>query len=254
MKKIKKMKNFILFALIFTSFNINAQLKEGSGKNILQRPLKNINYMSANSRLGYGLGTPTLSTKNNWNVNPGGVIIVGLGYNFVIKNSWGFDIQINYETASFEINNAGPTFKTGYSSTGAELGIKKIFPSKPDDTFFIRAAAGYNFLNIADKSGSNDFYNYNSSSSGANIYVMPELGYQLRLKSGNQIIDFCAQYKYSLSDVGSTYMVFTDKGNSFEENTALMSGNYFGISIRYSYLFKGFEKKGTTTRIVDELF
>ncbi len=250
----KKMKKFILITLIFSCFNINAQLTEGGGKNILQRPLKNINYMSANSRIGYGLGTPTLSTKNNWKVNPGGVFIFGLGYNFVIKNSWGFDVQIQNETASFEINNEGPTFKTGYSSTGAELGIKKIFPSKPDDTFFIRAAAGYNFLNIANKSGENDFYNFNSSTSGTNIYVMPEVGYQLRLKSGNQIIDFCAQYKYNLSDVASTYMVFTDKGNSFEENTALMSGNYFGISIRYSYLFKGFEKKGSAPRIVDEVF
>lgn len=248
------MKNLILFISLFSCFNINAQLTEGGGKNILQRPLKNINYMSANSKIGYGLGTPTLTSNNNWKVNPGGVFIFALGYNFVIKNSWGFDVQINQDIANFEINNEGPTFKTGYSSTGAELGIKKIFPSKPDDTFFVRAAAGYNFLNIANKSGENDFYNFNSSTSGTNIYVMPEVGYQLRLKSGNQIIDFCVQYKYSLSDVASTNMEFTDKGNISEKNTALMSGNYFGITIRYSYLFKGFEKKDVTKRVVDKVF
>jgi len=248
------MKNIILLISLFSMVNISAQSSDGSGKNILQRPLKNINYMSANSRLGYGIGSPTLESKNNWKVNPGGVFFFGFGYNFVIKNSWGFDLQFNQDIANFEINNAGPTFKTGYSSTGAELGIKKIFPVKPDDTFFFRAAAGYNFLNIADKNGSNDFYTFNSSTAGSNIYVMPEFGYQLRLPSGNQIFDFCVHYKYSISDVASTNMVFTDNGNADEKNIATMSGSYFGASIRYSYLFKGFERKDSQKRIVDKVF
>jgi hypothetical protein len=138
--------------------------------------------------------------------------------------------------------------------TGAELGVKKILAKKPDDTFFIRAAFGYNFLINAKKSAQDDFYSYSTSASGSNMYVLPEFGYQLRLPSGRHIFDFSVNYKYSLSDVAATNVIFTDKGNAFETNTVKMNGSNFGGNIRYSFLFKGFEKKGTPNIKVDSHF
>lgn len=221
---------------------------------VLNRPLKYIKYMSVDARLGYGIGKPTLVSDNNWTVRASVVSFFGLGYNYMHKNNWGVDVQINEEIGTFTFGNEGPEFKSGYSTTGIEIGGKKTLLRKPDDTFFIRAAFGFNFLVIANDNNSNDFYSYSTSASGSNMYVMPELGYQLRFPSGNHIIDFSVGYKHSLSEVASTYMIFTDKGTKSEENTAKMSGSFIGINLRYSFLFKGFEKKDETKRKIEDHF
>lgn len=230
------------------------------GNTVLNRPLKNINYMSVDARLGYGIGKPTLVSSNNWTVKASVISYFGLGYNFVMKNSWGFDAQINEEIGNFTFGNEGPEFKSGYSTTGIEVGVKKIFFKKRDDTFFIRGAFGYNFLVIANDSHTalnaqgETIYFYSSSSNGSSMYVLPELGYQFRFPSGNHILDFSVGYKYALSDVGSVSMTFVDSGNLNEQNTANMSGSFIGASIRYSFLFKGFEKQNTTDRKVQDHF
>lgn len=245
------MKKIILFTLMICSSILGISQE---GNTVLNRPLKNINYMSVNSRLGYGIGKPTLATQNGWDVRTSVVTFFGLGYNFVMKNNWGVDVQINQEIGNFTFGNAGPEFKSGYSTTGVEIGAKKIIFKKRDDTFFVRGGFGYNFLNIANDNGTNDYYYYTTSANGSSMYVIPEVGYQIRFASGNHIIDFAAGYKYSLSDVATTDMVFTDKGNMNEANTATMSGSFIGINVRYSFLFKGFEKKGETKRKVQDQF
>lgn len=246
----------VILVVIATMFAGKAQ----EGNTVLNRPLKNINYMSVDARLGYGIGKPTLITSGNWTVRASVISYFGMGYNFVMKNSWGFDAQINEEIGNFTFGNEGPEFKSGYSSTGLELGVKKIFFKKRDDTFFIRGAFGYNFLVIAndnhtalDTQGETIYY-YNSSSNGSSMYVMPELGYQFRFPSGNHILDFSVGYKHALTDVGSVTMTYLDSGNLFDQATANMSGSFIGASIRYSFLFKGFEKQSTTDRKVQDHF
>lgn len=241
----------IIALLLLTSLSaLTAQEKN----TVLNRPLKYIKYMSVNARLGYGIGKPSMAIKNNWTVRASLVTYFGLGYNFVIKNNWGFDLQINEELGKFTYGNEGPEFKSGYMTTGAELGIKKIIFKKPDDTFFARIGIGYNFLVAAADAGSNEYYSYATTPNGSNIYLFPELGYQFRFPSGNHILDLSAGYKYSLTPVANTYMVFTDKGTMFEENTSKMSGSFIGINLRYSFLFKGFEKRDQTKRKVEEQF
>lgn len=216
--------------------------------------------MSINARLGYGIGKPKLTSSNNWTVRASVISYFGLGYNFVINNNWGFDLQVNEEIGKFTFGNEGPEFKAGYSSTGVEIGVKKIIFKKRDDTFFVRAAFGYNFLVIANDNNvslnADDeiIYFYSSASNGSNMYVIPEFGYQYRFPSGNHIIDLSVGYKYALTNVGTVSMTFLDSGNLNEQNTANMSGSFIGASLRYSFLFKGFEKPNTTNRKVQDHF
>jgi hypothetical protein len=230
------------------------------GNTVLNRPLKNINYLSVNTRAGYGIGKPKMTADNNWETRASVIGYFGLGFNFVMKNSWGFDAQINQELGRFTFGNAGPEFKSGYSTTGVEVGVKKIFFKKRDDTFFLRGAFGYNFLVIADASNTSlnangeVIYTYSTSANGSNMYVIPELGYQLRFPSGNHIVDFSVGYKYSLSDVATVSMTFLDSGNLNEQNSSQLTGRFIGASVRYSFLFKGFEKNDPTNRKVKDHF
>lgn len=250
------MRGILILAMVVFGLNANAQ----EGNTVLNRPLKNIKYMSVNLRAGYGIGKPTLTASNNWTVKASVISYFGLGYNFVIKNNWGFDVQINEEFGNFTYGNEGPEFKSGYASTGVEIGVKKILFKKNDDTFFLRGAFGYNFLIIADDNNvsrnANDeiIYYYSTSGAASNMYVLPEIGYQFRFASGNHILDFSAGYKYSLSDVATVDMTFLDSGNLNEQNTSIISGRFIGANIRYSFLFKGFEKKTTTDRTIQDHF
>lgn len=247
----------VMCLLLLLSFSNFSQ----EGNSVLNRPLKNINYMSVNTRLGYGIGKPKLTSSNNWTVRASLITYFGLGYNFVIKNNWGFDVQINQELGRFTYGNAGPEFKSGYSSTGVEIGVKKIIFKKRDDTFFVRAAFGYNFLVIANANGSATdmdsipqwYYNYSTSANGNNMYVVPEVGYQYRFPSGNHILDFSAGYKYSLSNLATVNMQYVDVGIN-ESNTSPLTGRMISISMRYSFLFKGFEKADPTNRKVKDHF
>jgi len=136
-------------------------------------------------------------------------------------------------------------------TTGAEVGIKKTFAKKPDDTFFFRAAFGYNFLIIANKTGATEYFNYSTSASGSNMYALPEIGYQLRLADARHIINFSMNYKYSLSTIATTQMNFFNTGSTAELNTLEMKGSYPGINVSYVYLIKGFEDN-TRTGIKDD--
>lgn len=236
------------------------------GNTVLNRPLKNINYMSVDSRLGYGIGKPKMNVDNNWKVRASVITYFGLGYNFVMKNSWGFDLQINQEVSKFTYGNVGPEFQSGYSSTGVEIGVKKIIFKQRDDTFFVRAAFGYNFLVIANANGSvvdSDSipewnYEYSTSANSSNMYLFPELGYQFRFPSGNHILDFSVGYKYTLSDLAVVNMEYNDNLLSTdpinEVNSSQLTGRFVGINVRYSFLFKGFEKQNTTDRKVKDHF
>ncbi len=243
---------------LFLSLCFGAKAQEGN--TVLNRPLKNINYMSVNARLGYGIGKPKMNLDNNWTVKASVISYFGVGYNFVIKNSWGFDLQINEEIGTFTYGNEGPEFKSGYSTTGVEIGVKKTLYKKSDDTFFIRAAFGYNFLVIANDNNvslnadGEVIYTYNTSANAGNMYVIPELGYQFRFPSGNHILDFSAGYKYSLSNVATVDMTFLDSGNLNEQNSSNFTGRFIGASIRYSFLFKGFEKNDPTKRTIQDHF
>lgn len=253
-KTIKKMRGLIILGMLTLSALIYGQ----EGKTVLNRPLKNINYMSVDSRIGYGIGKPKMNADNNWTVRASVISYFGLGYNFVIKNSWGFDVQINQELGKFTYGNAGPEFKSGYSTTGFELGVKKIIFKQRDDTFFIRGAFGYNFLVIANDNNTSlnadgeVIYTYSTSGNAGNMYVIPELGYQFRFPSGNHLLDFSVGYKYSLSNVATVNMTFLDSGNLNEQNSSDLNGRFVGASVRYSFLFKGFEKnKGTDRKVQD---
>ncbi|CAG5084019.1 hypothetical protein [Parvicella tangerina] len=251
------MRGFIVFGLLLATI-VNGISQEGN--TVLNRPLKNINYMSVNTRLGYGIGKPSMNSDNNWTVRASVISYFGLGYNFVIKNNWGFDAQINQEIGKFTYGNEGPEFQSGYSTTGVEIGVKKSLYKKSDDTFFIRAAFGYNFLVIANDNNTSlnadgeIIYTYSTSSNASNMYVLPELCYQFRFPSGNHILDFSVGYKYALSDVATVDMTFLDSGNLNEQNSSNLTGRFIGASVRYSFLFKGFEKNDPTKRKVDNHF
>ncbi len=243
---------------IFCTFACcNSAFGQASAKpvnNKANRPLKNINYMAVNAKFGAGFNTPKLTSNDNWKTTSGVPYYFGIGYSFAIKNSWIFDLQISEEFATYEVSNIGPYFKTGYAATGAEVGIKKTFAKNPDDTFFFRGAFGYNFLISASKSGSSDFYNYTTSTSGNNMYVLPELGYQLRLADARHMFNFSVNYKYSLSPVASATMNYFQTGKTTESNTMEIKGSYVGASVSYIYIVKGFEDKTRKNIKVDSHF
>lgn len=210
--------------------------------------------MGVNARFGLGFNTPKLDVSNDWSANPGIPYYFSIGYSFAIKNSWIFDLQINEELASYEVSNKGPFFKTGYMSTGAEVGIKKTFAKKPDNTFFFRGAFGYNFLIIANKSGSTDYFTYSTSASGSSMYALPELGYQIRLADARHLINLSVNYRYSLSTVAEANMNYFETGKTPELNTLEMKGSYASINVGYVFLIKGFEDNSRTERKVDSHF
>ncbi|MFT5601845.1 MAG: hypothetical protein ACI9N1_002094 [Flavobacteriales bacterium] len=239
----------LVIAFFSTSTRILAQETE-SGPSVKKLHLKKITYISANGRFGYGLSSSSLESENDWKYDGGNALLMGVGFNYVRKNNFGFDLQLNHERAKYGYKNVGPSFKTGYNTLGVEIGVKKIILTKPDDTFFFRGGFGVNFIINTKDQASNEFYSYSSNSGGIpNMYVMPELGYQLRFGSPYHIIDISVLYKYSLAPVGTTNMLFTDSGNANESNLATMSGTYLGFAIRYSYMINAFKKnpKGRST-------
>jgi hypothetical protein len=116
-----------------------------------------------------------------------------------------------------------------------------MFKKKRDDTFFFRGAFGYNFLITANKAGVTEYFTYATTASGNNMYVLPELGYQLRLADARHIINFSVNYKYSLTPIATSTMLYFQTGSTPEPNTFIMKGSYFGANLSYVYLIKGFE-------------
>ena len=114
--------------------------------------------MSTTAKYSYGIASTKLNSTNNWNTSPGTNHMAGLGWNYNYKNFVALDVQVTYELNKFTYKNQGVVAETGHTSLAAELGVKKTFPSKPDDTFFIRGAFGYNFLSTAGSPFSNEFY------------------------------------------------------------------------------------------------
>lgn len=245
-----------IFSLGFLSLLITSvsfgQEKE-STKATKNYHLHKINYISSNIRMGYGLESSKLAHSNDWKYNGGRAIFIGAGVNYVIKNNIGLDLQFNHTMSKFNYENIGPTFKTGYSATGAEIGVRKIFLKKRDGTFYLRAAFGVNFLIKANDAFANKYYNY-SSAPGAtpNMYALPEVGYQIRLKNPLHIVTLSAMYKYSLSNVATTNMTFTDDGNTNESNVAGMSGTYFAFALKYAYILKATKEKSETRSVGDK--
>jgi len=236
---------FGLTALIVMTFltpTLNAQSE--SGTNIKKLHLNKITYISVDGRFGYGLSQSTLSTENNWQTDGSSAFLMGAGFNYMRKNNYGFDLQINHERGTYKYKNNGPFFSTGFWTLGAELGAKKIILRKAEDTFFVRGGFGINFILNTNDTYSDIYYNY-SSNRGAtpNMYAFPEVGYQFRFPKSFHLLDISAFYKYSLSSIGTTDMQFTDNGNANESNTAAMSGTYFGFALRYSFMIQAWKKK-----------
>ncbi len=243
----------LLIGFCFASTRSVAQKKE-STKSTKNYHLHKINYLSSNIRFGYGLESSKLAISNDWKYKGGRAIFMGAGFNYVIKNNFGFDLQFNHTRSKFNYENIGPYFKTGYSATGVEMGIRKLFLKKRDDTFYLRAAFGVNFIIKANETYANKYYNF-SSNPGAtpNLYALPEIGYQIRLNNPLHIVTLSAMYKYSLSDVATTNMTFTDDGNANEVNSAGMSGTYFAFALKYTYLIKAYKEK-SDARYIDKKF
>lgn len=220
----------------------------------LNSPLRQIKTMSTTAKYSYGIATTKLNSSNNWSTTPGVNHMAGLGWNYTYKNFIGFDLQVTYEANKFTYKNQGVVVETGHNSLAAELGIKKTFPSKPDDTFFTRGAFGYNFLATAGEGKSNEFFAYSGATS-TSFYALPEIGYQLRLGIKN-MIDFSAFYHYGLKPIATTDLFYKDGNNPLnnEYSQATANSRFFGIAIKYHFLFWGSEKSMPPRKAPQEKF
>jgi hypothetical protein len=220
----------------------------------LNSPLRQIKTMSTTAKYSYGIASTKLNSTNNWSTSPGTNHMAGLGWNYNYKNFVAFDVQVTYELNKFTYKNQGVVAETGHTSLAAELGVKKTFPSKPDDTFFIRGAFGYNFLSKHKEAFSNEFYAHNGSVS-TSFYALPELGYQLRLGIKN-MIDFSVFYHYGLKPIATTNLFYIDGTNPLKNESAVATSNsrFFGIAIKYHFLFWGSEKSMPPRKAPQEKF
>jgi hypothetical protein len=103
--------------LVLLTSSISFAQKKESTKATKNYHLHKINYMSSNVRFGYGLESSKLAISNDWKYTGGSATFMGGGFNYVIKNSLGFDIQFNYTKSKFSYENIGPNFKTGLHSS-----------------------------------------------------------------------------------------------------------------------------------------
>ncbi len=244
----------LLLLSALTTFQL-VGLSQSTSQTSINSPLRMISIMSTTARYSYGMATSKLSTTNNWNTQLGTNHAAALGWTYSIKNFITFDAQFTFEKNSFTYKNQGVVVNTGHSNFGGEVGIKKQFPTKPDDTFFVRGAFGYNFLIKSAEGVTNEFFSYSGSPSGSAMYVMPEIGYQLRLGIKN-MIDFSAFYHYGLNTVATTDLLYKDSNNPLnnERSTATANGRYFGAAIKYHFIFWGTKKSMEIRKAPQEKF
>jgi hypothetical protein len=240
----KHSKLLYLACTVLTIGQFSAQKTETvKGQIAINSPLRQIQYMATTVRYSYGLTASQLNSSNNWSTQPGTSHQAAIGWAYTLSNMVGADVQFSYESHAVSYRNQGVLINTGYKGFGLEIGAKKFIPQRWDNTFFIRAAFGYNFGLSPKNENSSDYFAHSGNVSSSAIYILPEVGYQFRV-SNHHLIDVSCFYHYGLKSPATTNLLYIDPTNSANNQSAIATynGRFLGFSVKYSYLFWGSKK------------
>jgi hypothetical protein len=234
---------FVLVAMLALNPFSAQKTETVKGQIAINSPLRQIQYMATSVRYSYGLTAAKLNSSKNWSTQPGTSHQAALGWAYSLSNTIGADVQLSYESHAVSYRNQGVLIKTGYKGFGVEIGAKKFIPQRWDNTFFIRAAFGYNFGLSPAEGASADYFSHSGNTASSATYAMPEVGYQFRV-SNQHLIDVSCFYHYGFRSPATTNLLYIDPINPSNNESAVgtYNGRFLGFSVKYSYLFWGSKK------------